>query len=146
MLPGLDVAAGREHIEDRSRHVISIPSRCPWRTRARQHAARRVPEHASDLALGGDPGRPVGIDSSFSSSWSERSDARGHKTTGEKWAWVLTDPLGAMNRQMDKLFGHDVKVELRPFVEPKPRFPELQIQPGYADEELSYGLEFSLSW
>ena len=39
----------------------------------------------------------------------------GHTTTGQKWVMVLTDPLGALNRQVDKLFGRETSLQVYPY-------------------------------
>jgi len=44
-----------------------------------------------------------------------RSSARGFVSTGDKWIWVLTDPLGALNRTFDRWFGWDGDVTMRPY-------------------------------
>jgi len=44
----------------------------------------------------------------------ERSAARGYRTTGDKWVWVLTDPLGAINRTVDGWFGLESNLQIRP--------------------------------
>jgi hypothetical protein len=40
-----------------------------------------------------------------------QSALSGHRT----WAMVLTDPLGALNRQVDKLFGHETSLQIYPY-------------------------------
>ena len=44
----------------------------------------------------------------------DREDERGYRTTGDKWVWVLTDPLGSLNRQVDRLFGRNTRGDIRP--------------------------------
>ena len=44
-----------------------------------------------------------------------QSASRGHLTSGEKWTMVLTDPLGTLNRQVDKLFGHETSLQVSPY-------------------------------
>ncbi len=45
-----------------------------------------------------------------------RTDSRGYRSTGDKWVWVLTDPLGSLNRQVDKLFGYDTELSFTPYL------------------------------
>ena len=77
----------------------------------------------------------------------ERDAARGFRSTGDKWVWVLTDPLGSLNQQFDKWFGWDTEVELRPYRmqmdieqigDSKPRVPE--------ESDYAYGLQLQVSW
>ena len=60
----------------------------------------------------------------------------GYRTTGDKWLWVLTDPLGALNEQFDKLTGRDATLRVRPY----------RAAPLNWDTEPVYGLEFRLEW
>ena len=60
----------------------------------------------------------------------------GYRTTGDKWLWVLTDPLGALNEQFDKLTGSDATLQVRPY----------RAAPLNWDTEPVYGLEFRLEW
>lgn len=43
-----------------------------------------------------------------------RSTERGYRTRRERWIWVLTDPLGAVNHRIDHLLGQDVEFRLSP--------------------------------
>lgn len=44
----------------------------------------------------------------------QRSLARGSRSIQDKWLWVLTDPLGALNRGVDRLMRRDVELQIRP--------------------------------
>ena len=70
----------------------------------------------------------------------------GYRTRRDKWVWTLTDPLGALNNQFDRLTGRNVSVQLRPYV----RALSHHELPVFAkrDEELDveYGFEFKGRW
>lgn len=46
----------------------------------------------------------------------DRSNARGYRNTGDKWLWVLTDPLGAINGQIDSWIGYEADFQIRPYI------------------------------
>lgn len=75
-----------------------------------------------------------------------RDSERGYRSTGDKWLWALTDPLGSINRQVDKMLGYETQLQIRPF-----RLPEQRNawQPGFtatADREPVYGFEIQIRW
>jgi len=76
----------------------------------------------------------------------EREMALGHKTTGDKWLWVLTDPLGSLNHQFDKLFGWDTELQLRPYSYVRRHDPATPLESIPWKEDRVYGLEVSLRW
>ncbi|HEX5787551.1 MAG TPA: DUF3943 domain-containing protein [Woeseiaceae bacterium] len=76
----------------------------------------------------------------------ERTEARGHRSTGDQWIWVLTDPLGALNRQVDRLFGRDVDAAFAPFVAVPPASADPWARPYAADDEPAVGLNLTLAW
>lgn len=76
----------------------------------------------------------------------EREIAIGHRTTKDKWLWVLTDPLGSLNRQFDKLFGRETELHVRPYSYVRRRDPGMPFEPIPWDEDRVYGLEFRLRW
>ena len=71
-----------------------------------------------------------------------RDAERGYRSTGDKWIWVLTDPLGSLNKTFDRMFGWDTEVEIRPFGMPPPREPS----PSDAEVEYVYGLQLQVRW
>ena len=76
-----------------------------------------------------------------------RDIERGYRSTGDKWIWVLTDPLGSLNRQFDKWFGWDTEVQIRPYrahVEAGPH--DRAERPDSADSEYTYGLQLQVRW
>ena len=70
----------------------------------------------------------------------------GYRSGKDKWVWTLTDPLGALNEQFGKLTGHDVAMQMRPYVRMS-RQNELATSVTLV-EHLSpeYGLEFRINW
>ena len=61
-------------------------------------------------------------------------DAEGlARTTRDKWVWGLTDPLGYLNGQVDRLVGRDTHLHIRPY---------RRIQ----SDDVAYGIEFRLQW
>ena len=75
-----------------------------------------------------------------------QSASSGQRTTGQKWVMVLTDPLGALNRQVDKLFGHETSLQIYPYFYAK----QPVIDPGNSTvewhQERLIGLRFNLRW
>jgi hypothetical protein len=74
-------------------------------------------------------------------------DAQGlARTTRDKWVWVLTDPLGALNTRVDALLGRDARFQIRPYYR-KQSFVAAN-SPAMAEwrEDIVYGIEFRLEW
>lgn len=44
----------------------------------------------------------------------ERTAARGYRSTGDKWLWAVTDPLGLLNRGVDRMVGRHIDVDIQP--------------------------------
>lgn len=59
----------------------------------------------------------------------ERTAERGYRSTGDKWVWVLTDPLGSLNRQVDKLFGIETEVSFMPYFVTAPAIADPHARP-----------------
>lgn len=77
----------------------------------------------------------------------DREDKLGYRTTKDKWLMVLTDPLGALNRQVDKLTGQETRLEIRPYRHHvSQRNNGILLEPMRQNHELVYGLEFRLQW
>lgn len=76
----------------------------------------------------------------------QRDIERGFRSTGDKWLWVLTDPLGAINRKVDRLTGRDSRWQLRPMrpgsVAPFNKSAGIHAVP----REAVYGLELEIRW
>jgi hypothetical protein len=76
-----------------------------------------------------------------------RDIERGYRSTGDKWLWVLTDPLGSLNRQFDKWFGWDTEVELRPYrAQSKSEAQSVSGPPDSKDSDYTYGLQLQVRW
>lgn len=76
----------------------------------------------------------------------EREIGLGRRTTKDKWLWVLTDPLGALNRQVDRLFGWETDLQARPYSYVRRRDPDMLFEPAPWDDDRVYGIEFRLRW
>jgi hypothetical protein len=76
----------------------------------------------------------------------ERTYARGHRSTGDKWLWVLTDPLGALNRQVDKLFRRETDLMVSPFISTRRLVDDPYGRPVMQHQEKVFGLNISLAW
>lgn len=76
-----------------------------------------------------------------------RDIERGYRSTGDKWLWVLTDPLGSLNSQFDKWFGWDTEVKLRPYrAQPEASPRGDSGPPDSRDSEYTYGLQLQVRW
>lgn len=78
----------------------------------------------------------------------ERDAERGYRSTGDKWIWVLTDPLGSLNQGLDRMFGWDTEVQLRPFRQVTRHDPFAIPGPGgkAAYQDRVYGFEIQIRW
>lgn len=76
----------------------------------------------------------------------EREVELGYRTTKDKWLLVLTDPLGSLNRQFDKLFGWDAQLQVRPYRYVQRRDPNMTFDTIQWKQDRVYGLEFRLQW
>ena len=77
----------------------------------------------------------------------DRDIERGYRSTGDKWIWVLTDPLGSLNRQFDKWFGWDTEVQIRPYrAHVEVGSHDAAKRPDSADSEYTYGLQLQVRW
>lgn len=70
----------------------------------------------------------------------------GGRTTRDKWVWVLTDPLGALNRQVDKLFGRETQLQVRPYRYVAVSGNRMDQTGVTTENEIVYGLEFRMQW
>ena len=76
-----------------------------------------------------------------------RDMERGYRSTGDKWLWVLTDPLGSLNRQFDHWFGWDTEVELRPYrASAEAQSQGTSRPPASTDTDYTYGLQLQVRW
>jgi len=76
----------------------------------------------------------------------DREAERGYRSTGDKWLWVLTDPLGTLNQQFDKLFGYETQVQIRPLRWVEASGPQRVLQEPPEQNDCSYGLELIVRW
>lgn len=76
----------------------------------------------------------------------EQSATRGYRTTKENWVWVLTDPLGSLNSQFDKLFGWDSQLQIRPYLSKRRRIRNVPFDPIELEKDSVVGLQLSLRW
>lgn len=76
-----------------------------------------------------------------------REDELGYRRTADKWLWVLTDPLGSINQQLDRLFNRDTTLHVRPFVsEIRHREPGAPASGPSFETEPVVGIWFHVSW
>lgn len=80
------------------------------------------------------------------SSVRTKSASRGHLTSGEKWVMVLTDPLGSLNRQVDKLFGHETSLQVKPYFYVRRQNEDWQDDGRAWQRDRVIGLDFQLTW
>ena len=75
-----------------------------------------------------------------------REEVLGHRRTADKWIWVLTDPLGSINQQLDRLFNRDTTLYVRPFVSKiRHKEPGAPAGPPFETERV-FGVWFHVSW
>ena len=74
----------------------------------------------------------------------EREISRGYRTRKDRWLWVLTDPLGSLNRKMDKLFGRDTELQIRAYRQARSSTRSMQFAPVASAKDRIYGITLSL--
>ena len=75
-----------------------------------------------------------------------RDAERGYRSTGDKWKWALTDPLGGMNRLVDRWTGRETRWQLRPMRAAPNTLPRGLTGRPPERREAVYGFEFEISW
>ena len=75
-----------------------------------------------------------------------RAIERGYRTTKDKWILALTDPLGAINRTVDRWLGLDADLQLRPYMQVNRRTRDASFGPPVWEEDTEIGVAFSLRW
>ncbi len=76
----------------------------------------------------------------------DRERELGYRKIGDKWLWVLTDPLGALNRRFDRLTGRKDALQVRPYYHVLHWHDVGPSAPLYRDAEPVYGLEVRFEW
>lgn len=72
---------------------------------------------------------------------------RGALPFRQRWILTLTDPLGALNRTVDRWFGLDQRFHLRPFARVRPvTAGGSDDAPIHVEAEQVYGISFSYQW
>lgn len=76
----------------------------------------------------------------------DREDEFGYRTRKDQWLWVLTDPLGSLNKQVDKLVGREMELQIQPYS--YVMRPATTTRSGVlvADSDVVYGLQVELRW
>ncbi len=76
----------------------------------------------------------------------DRSIERGFLTRKDKWLLALTDPLGAINRQVDNWLGLEADLQLRPYVKMNRPTRNLPFESAEWKQGRTVGVNFSLQW
>ena len=76
----------------------------------------------------------------------ERETDRGFKSTRDKWLWVLTDPLGSLNRRVDKWFGRETSFHMQPYISESRRYRWAPLEPYNGETDRVVGVQFYLTW
>jgi len=76
----------------------------------------------------------------------EREVTLGYRKTKDKWLWVLTDPLGSLNQQFDKLFGWEAELQVVPYNYVTHSDSGMPLEPVPWAEDRIYGLQVRLRW
>jgi hypothetical protein len=75
-----------------------------------------------------------------------RDDEMGYRRTRDKLLWAVTDPLGTLNQQFDKLFGRDTHVELQSFDARWLHQSQFDTRRSESDAEPVYGFQLRVSF
>lgn len=70
----------------------------------------------------------------------------GYRSTKDKWLWVLTDPLGSLNRRFDRWFGWDTNLRVRAYNPVNSYDIWTSLAPDSRKADRVYALEFTLRW
>ena len=76
----------------------------------------------------------------------DREAELGYRSRRDKWIWTLTDPLGALNRQMDRLAGRNLTVQVLPYRYVPRRHDYPSAAPVNLDSEAVYGIQIHIAW
>jgi Domain of unknown function (DUF3943) len=76
----------------------------------------------------------------------EREELLGYRRTSDKLLLILTDPLGSLNQQLDKMLGYDTVVEVRPFLSQTRRKTEASSGSESFEIERVVGLQFTVTF
>lgn len=76
----------------------------------------------------------------------EREELLGYRATRDKWLWVLTDPLGSLNSQVDRLLGRETQLQIQPYRYLPHRDQRFFLEPDRRDKDVVYGLQVRLQW
>lgn len=76
----------------------------------------------------------------------EREEVFGYRATRDKWLWVLTDPLGSLNSQVDRLLGRKTQLQIQPYSYSLHHDQRSLLEPNRQDEDVVYGLQVRLQW
>jgi Domain of unknown function (DUF3943) len=74
-----------------------------------------------------------------------REESLGYRRTSDKLLWIVTDPLGSINQQLDKLVGEDATFEIRPFLSEIRRQDPAAGSDVFETERI-FGLQFHVEW
>lgn len=76
----------------------------------------------------------------------ERDIELGYRRTRDKWIWVLTDPLGSLNRRFDKIFGWETELHVRPYIAEIRNERLSPFDPIGKATDRVFGIRFYLAW
>ena len=76
----------------------------------------------------------------------DREDQLRYRKTSDKWLWVITDPLGSLNQQIDDWLGLEGRLQIRPYSVAMRQDANTTPGPGDPFDDRVYGLEFRLEW
>lgn len=76
----------------------------------------------------------------------DREEDLGYRGTRDRWLWTLTDPLGALNRRVDKWLGRDVELQIRPYSYAMRPIQTAQLGALPAESEIVFGIAVQLQW
>jgi len=76
----------------------------------------------------------------------KRTMARGYQSRGDKWIWVLTDPLGALNRTFDRWFGWEADIRIEPYAKRQMVVPSAADGESTVETEWEAGVLIRARW
>ena len=76
----------------------------------------------------------------------ERDFNSGYRTTGEKWLWTLTDPLGSLNQLVDRMLGRETTLQIQPYHQLLKDPYTRPIHPARSGGDAVAGVQVTIRW
>ncbi len=76
----------------------------------------------------------------------ERDFDSGYRTTGDKWLWTLTDPLGSLNQLVDRMLGRETTLQIQPYHQLLKDPYARPVHPARSGGDAVVGVQVTIRW